>query len=323
MALGVALGADIAGPRQVRQHLRQGHRQLPFKPACLLRPLLSFARPFQFALLRLRRLRLRLLPRLDRRLISRDMPHQMTIIHGPSNQLLVQTARKTASGILGKGLRKRSLARKSAGAAPAAKPPEPSVKLGALDRHPRRRNIEHGLGDEGTYQRRADLLRPPCLTAKVGRKTLDPQQLQNRDEELFALARRAELALEPREQLQLKGVTIFPWQFGQGHRATPPWALCGVSRQPIILVRMDWPHRNVLNSGKKAARLSYFARESNVSKSLPEILRRPFSRYRMRSQSRSISTSFIRALIRTFPPETAPVWTAFWQDPLIADRPSR
>ena len=45
MALGVALGADIAGPRQVRQHLRKAHRQLPFQPAWLLRLLLSLAGP--------------------------------------------------------------------------------------------------------------------------------------------------------------------------------------------------------------------------------------------------------------------------------------
>ena len=45
MALGVALGADIAGPRQVRQHLRKVHRQLPFQPAWLLRLLLSLAGP--------------------------------------------------------------------------------------------------------------------------------------------------------------------------------------------------------------------------------------------------------------------------------------
>ena len=44
MALGVA-GADIAGPRQVRQHLRKAHRQLPFQPAWLLRLLLSLAGP--------------------------------------------------------------------------------------------------------------------------------------------------------------------------------------------------------------------------------------------------------------------------------------
>ena len=72
MALGVALGADIAGPRQVRQHLRKAHRQLPFQPARLLRPRLSLAWPPPLAPpLRLRclRLRRRLLPRLDRRRI--------------------------------------------------------------------------------------------------------------------------------------------------------------------------------------------------------------------------------------------------------------
>ena len=79
MALGVALAADIAGPRQLCQHLRKAHRQLPFQPAWLLRLLLSLAGPPPLAPLRLRclRLRRRLLPRLDRRRIPRDVLHQM------------------------------------------------------------------------------------------------------------------------------------------------------------------------------------------------------------------------------------------------------
>ena len=124
MALGVALGADIAGPRQVRQHLRKAHRQLPFQPARLLRPRLSLAWPPPLAPLRLRclRLRRRLLPRLNRRRIPRDVLHQMAI-HRPRNQRLMQTVGQTALGKLGKGPRKRRLARKPAGTAPAAQPP--------------------------------------------------------------------------------------------------------------------------------------------------------------------------------------------------------
>ena len=202
MALGVALGADIAGPRQVRQHLRKAHRQLPFQPARLLRPLLSLARPPPLA-----RLRLRLLPRLDRRRIPRDVLHQMAI-HRPSNQRLVQTARKTARGKLGKGPRKGRLARKPTGAAPAAQPAEPAVNLKTLDQRSRRRNVEQRLGDEGTRQRRTVLLRPPYLAAELLKKGLDTHQLQNRDEELVALSHRAELALKPREELWLKGAPI-------------------------------------------------------------------------------------------------------------------
>ena len=87
MALGVALAADIAGPRQVCQHLRKAHRQLPFQPARLLRPRLSLAWPPPLATLRLRclRLRRRLLPRLDRRRIPRDVLDKMAI-HRPRNQ---------------------------------------------------------------------------------------------------------------------------------------------------------------------------------------------------------------------------------------------
>ena len=48
----------------------------------------------------------------------------------------------------------------------------------------------------------------PYLAAEVGQKSLNPHQFQNRVEELVALAHRAELALEPREQLLLKGVPV-------------------------------------------------------------------------------------------------------------------
>ena len=48
----------------------------------------------------------------------------------------------------------------------------------------------------------------PTWPRKVGQKSLDPHQFQNRDEELVALAHRAKLALEPREQLLLKGVPV-------------------------------------------------------------------------------------------------------------------
>ena len=124
LADGVALGADIAGPRQVRQHLRKAHRQLPFQPAWLLRLLLSLAGPPPLApppRLRCLRLRRRLLPRFNRRRIPRDVLHQMAI-HRPRNQRLMQTAGQTALGKLGKGPRKRRLARKPAGTAPAAQP---------------------------------------------------------------------------------------------------------------------------------------------------------------------------------------------------------
>ena len=98
MALGVALAADIAGPRQVCQHLRKAHRQLPFQPPRLLRPRLSLAWPPPLAPLRLRclRLRRRLLPRLDRRRIPRDVLDKMAI-HRPRNQRLMQTAARRLS----------------------------------------------------------------------------------------------------------------------------------------------------------------------------------------------------------------------------------
>ena len=66
------------------------------------------------------------------------------------------------------------------------------------------RYVEHRLGDEGARQRRAVLLRTPYLAAEVGEKSLNPHQFKDRDEELVALAHRAKLALQPREQFLLK-----------------------------------------------------------------------------------------------------------------------
>ena len=143
----------------------------------------------------------------NRRRIPRDVLHQMAI-HRPRNQRLMQTVGQTALGKLGKGPRKRRLARKPAGTAPAAQPAEPAVNLKTLDQAARRRNVEHGLCYEGARQRRAVLLRPPYLAAEVGQKSLDPHQFQNRDEQLVALAHRAKLALKPREELLLKGVPV-------------------------------------------------------------------------------------------------------------------
>ena len=99
----------------------------------------------------------------------------------------MQTARKTALGKLGKGPRKRRFARKPVAAAPAAQPPEPAVDFKTLDQRPYRRNVEHGLGDEGARQRRAILLRTPYLAAEIGNQCLDAHQFQDRNEELVAL----------------------------------------------------------------------------------------------------------------------------------------
>ena len=94
----------------------------------------------------------------------------------------MQTAGQTALGKLGKSPRKRRLDRKPAGTAPAAQPAKPAVNLKTLDQAARHRNVDQLLGYEGARQRRAVLLRPPCLAAEVGQKSLDPHQFQNGDE---------------------------------------------------------------------------------------------------------------------------------------------
>lgn len=114
------------------------------------------------------------------------MLNQMAV-HRPRNQRLMQENRRTALGKLRKGPRERRLARKSAAAAPAAKPAKPAVNLKALDQCPRRRNVEHCLGHEDARQRRAVLFRTAYPATKIGKQCLDPYQFQNRIEELVAL----------------------------------------------------------------------------------------------------------------------------------------
>ena len=165
MALGVALAADIAGPRQV-----------------FCGRLISVAVP------RCLRLRRRLLPRLDRRRIPRDVLDQMAI-HRPRNQRLMQTV--TALGKLGKGPRKRRLARKPAGTAPAAQP----NSLPSTSRRSIRPRVVGMSNTALAMKARATARSSSGRAAEVGQKSLDPHQFQNRDEQLVALAHRAKLAL--------------------------------------------------------------------------------------------------------------------------------
>ena len=80
----------------------------------------------------------------------------------------MQTARKTALGKLRKARENVASLGSRPPAAPAAQPAKPAVNLKALDQRPRRRNVEHRLGDEGARQRRAILLRTPYTAAEIG-----------------------------------------------------------------------------------------------------------------------------------------------------------
>ena len=136
MALGVALGADIAGPRQVCQHLRKAHRQLPFQAAQA-----PTAAPACDASASLPSLRRRLLPRFNRRRIEMCSTRPSIVraaSHADGSQDGSRQTRKRPA--------KTSLARKPAGTAPAAQPAKPAVNLKTLDQAARRRNVEHRLG---------------------------------------------------------------------------------------------------------------------------------------------------------------------------------
>ena len=83
-----------------------------------------------------------------------------------------------------------------------------AVNLKALDHQcPRRRNVEHCLGDERARQRCAGLLGSFYLATRIGKKSLDAQQFQDRDEDLSARPLSRALAPEPGEEL-LKGVPV-------------------------------------------------------------------------------------------------------------------
>ena len=153
MALGKACCRHLAGPRQVCQHLRKAHRRKPFRPRSA--PSVGASdlawpprlRRFGLRCLRLRR-RGNFIPRLDRHRIPRDVLDKMAI-HRPRNRTFHADAgsRKTlalgrAPTLAGDGPRKRRLARKPAGTAPAA---QPAYNLKTLDQAARRRNVEHCL----------------------------------------------------------------------------------------------------------------------------------------------------------------------------------
>ena len=196
MALGVALAADIAGPRRSASICGR------LIVSCRSSRLGSFARASplrgrpRLAPLRLRclRLRRRLLPRIERR-IPRDVLDKMAIL--PRRVSCRRLARRLSANSEKVRENVASLGSRPAPLQPHSRHSLPSTQDARSGRA--RRNVEHRLGYEGARQRRAVLLRTPYLAAEVGQKSLNPHQFQNRDEELVALAHRAKLALKPRD----------------------------------------------------------------------------------------------------------------------------
>ena len=157
-----------------------------------------------------------ILPRFNRRRIPRDCGSTRWPIHRSA-----QSA-SHADGWPGPlssanseffGPRKRRLARKPAGTAPAAQPSiacrQPARRSIRLARSSERRTASALVFSKALRQRRAVLqVRPPCLAAEVGQiepATQSPVARTVMHEQLVgALAHWANLALEPREQLLLK-----------------------------------------------------------------------------------------------------------------------
>ena len=162
-ALGVALGADIAGPRQVRQHLRKAHRRVAV-PAGLATFARSLSLAWTMTPARLRRFGFaafgferRLLPQLQSHVsIPRDVLHQMATSIGISrNQRLMQTAGSDlALGKLGKQATAKTSPRSTKPAGTDLQPHSrhtPAVNLKTLDQAARRRNSSNTALD---YRRR-------------------------------------------------------------------------------------------------------------------------------------------------------------------------
>ena len=163
------------------------------------------APPLRLRCLRLRR---RLLPRFNRRRIPRDVLHQMAI---PSSA-------QSASHADGSPDRSRQTRKRPAKTSPRSEAGRhrSSRTAGIACRQPQDARSGRASSERRTrpwaMKARASAARSssgrPTWPAEVGQKSLDPHQFQNRDEQLVALAHRAKLALEPREQLLLKGVPV-------------------------------------------------------------------------------------------------------------------
>ena len=187
--LGVALGADIAGPRQVRHASAEGSSSVERSSR-----LGSFARASP----------LRGRPRLRRRFgfaafgfgagFSRASiavaSREMCSTRWPSIVRAINVSCRRLARRLSANSEKARENVASLGSRPAPLQPHSRHSLPSTSRRSISARVvgmsKHRLGYEGARQRRAVLLRPPYLAAEVGQKSLDPHQFQNRDEQLVA-----------------------------------------------------------------------------------------------------------------------------------------
>jgi hypothetical protein len=207
VALGVTLAADVAGPRQIRQHRVQAHAQLPFEPPgerVRTRLAVAGAAPPGRGLGRLRRRRGSdgLLPRFDGRAVAADVPDQAVVIGG-CDQGLVQARWQGTGGEFGEGSGEGPRLRNFPGTAPAAQPTQPLVQGEPFDQQIRRRQLEDRLGDEGAGQGRPIRRWPSRRTVRIGQELLDAHELQNRHQFPVPFRQRADLFFKIWEEFRL------------------------------------------------------------------------------------------------------------------------
>ena len=146
MSPSVAFAAHVGLHRQVVQHLAQHHVLPLLQTARLPWTILALARPSPLAvrLRGMRRLRSRLLPRLDRSRIPRDVPNQMPS-QCATHPCLMQPCRQRTSRKLRKSPRVRRFARHRTRRRPATMSPQPAVNREPLDQIPQGRQAEYRL----------------------------------------------------------------------------------------------------------------------------------------------------------------------------------
>ena len=272
MALGVALAARHRRPSdRSARHLRKAHRQLPFQPAWLLRLLLSLAWPppvcaasaslpsdFGAAFSR---------ASIARR-IPRDVLDKMAI-HRPRNQRLMPDGSQDGSRQTRKSAPRKRRLRSEAGRHRSSSHSRQSLRVIPFQDATIRLRVvgtsNTALAMRGARQRRAVLLRTPYLAAEVrAEEPTTRTSSRTRDEELVTLAHRAELALHA------SGTTLVET------RTSNPIASRAADTAPLLrghhadrLLTAHDTHEGGpvppqgLHSGRKAARLSYFARGSS------------------------------------------------------------
>lgn len=244
VALGVALGAAIAGGGNLRDHLGQGLAALTldrgflggradftlaWSPALLLGPdrdsrsvrLCRGCRREQRQLgtargrLGARRAARRAFARFDRRAIAAEVPDQ-SIPQVGADQCFMHALGQLGGRKLGKGSREGRLGRQLAVQREATDASQRPVDRQPFDQSDRRRQPEHRLGDESIRQPGALDGRTPQPAPGRSDEFLDPHPLQNMDDPFELRCQCPHLDLELRQQFILDHAPALHDQFARG-----------------------------------------------------------------------------------------------------------